>query len=198
VTEQTPNTPEPATEAGRQAAADPTRQRPPDAGGTAEQPAVVERAHGEAIAAAAAEQVALREAEQAQQQAEAAHDEIDRLSRKERKAREKAERERQKAEAEHAHAADAERREQGEAMARAAESDVRAEGGDAAAAVGTHARSAGSLSGATLTSPGAPQAEPRPVAGPAAGTDDKPEILAGAAFAGAFLFAKLLKRIANR
>ena len=169
--------PEPATAAAREAADDPTRQRPTDSGGA-------EQAHGEAIAAAAADAVHEREADAATQEAEAAHDEMEKLSRKERKAREKAEKERAKAEEERRKADEAERRETEEAMAAAATADVQA-ATDPATTVGVH------------------QPDPQPAFAPAqpvttSSSDDKPEIMVGAAFAGAFLFAKLLKRITNR
>lgn len=183
-----PRTPPPATEAGKQAADDPTRQRPLDAGGaeaqTAEWIPPQEQAHGEAIAAAAADKVHEREAEAAQQEADAAREEAEKLSRKERKAREKAEKERAKAEEERAKADEALRREQGDAMAAAAEADARA-AADPAVASGVH------------------QPDPQPAYAPpvqpvTSSGDEKPEIIVGAAFAGAFLFAKLLKRITNR
>jgi hypothetical protein len=204
VNEESPRKPPPATDAGKQAA---------DASTTEFRPPAVEQAHGEAIAHAAAENVAGREAEQATREADAAREEAESLSRKERKAREKAEQERRRAEEERGKADEAVRREEGEALARAAETDAR----DAVGAVGTHQAAPGvaavsaGLSGATLTGAGvgaesAPHAQaaaaagstaqPEPPARPApTSPDDRPELLVGAAFAGAFLFAKLLKRV---
>ena len=184
-------TPPPATEAGKQAADDPTRQRPLDSGGaeanTAEwTPPAPDTAHGEAIAATAADHVHRAQADAATQEADQARDEAEKLSKKERKAREKAEEETRKAEAERKKAEEAERRQTGDDMAAAAQADV---------------------SGSTFTgmgASGAPAPQGAPATGPggavAAGLsgDDKPEIVVGAAFAGAFLFAKLLKRITNR
>jgi hypothetical protein len=166
---------------------DPTRQRPTDAGGaeahTAEwSPPEAEKAHGEAIAADAAEHVHEAEADKATQEADQAHDELEKLTKKERKAREKAEAEREKAEAERVKADEASRRETGAAMAAAAEADLQA-GADPVAAVGVH-------------SGDAPRPAPAPEPAPPGG--EKPEVVIGAAFAGAFLFAKLLKRITNR
>jgi hypothetical protein len=169
---------------------DPTRQRPIDSGGAEAQtaewaPPEVEAAHGDAIAAAAADKVHEREADTAQQEADAARDELEKLSRKERKAREKAEKERAKSEAERAKADEAIKREQEEALARAAEADARAATADPAVAAGVHQPQP--------ARPYEPPVEPVTTA-----SDDKPEVMVGAAFAGAFLFAKLLKRITNR
>jgi hypothetical protein len=218
VSEETPRS-RPSSEGGEGAADDPARQRPPDAGGTETQspeqrPIEVEQAHGEAIAAGAADHVARREAEQAVQEADEAREEAEKLSRKERKAREKAEKEREKAEEERRKADEATRREEGEAMAAAAEADVRAASGDAVTAVGTHedpSKTESSVSGATITGAGV-GTESAPRAQAAAATsataaqepqsspppppeDDRPEVIIGAAFAGAFVFAKVLRRV---
>ena len=192
------HTPQPATAAGKQAADDPTRQRPLDSGGAESEGATAEwaapdaeKAHGEAIAAAAADEVHQREADVATQEADAARDQAETLSRKERKAREKAEKEREKAERERQKADDAIRQEQGDALATAAEADAKA------AQAGAQAASDPAIAA------GVHQPDPQPAYAPpnppvTTPPDDKPEVMVGAAFAGAFLFAKLLKRITNR
>ena len=192
------HTPQPATAAGKQAADDPTRQRPLDSGGAESEGATAEwvapeteQAHGEAIAAAAADEMHQREADVATQEADAARDEAEKLSRKERKAREKAEKERKKAERERQKADEAIRREQGDALGAAAEADAKS------AQAGTHSAADPAITARVHQPDPQPGYAPPtpPVTTPA---DDKPEVMVGAAFAGAFLFAKLLKRITNR
>lgn len=162
---------------------DPTRQRPLDSGGaeadtTEWTPPAPDTAHGEALAHTAADHVHRAEADKATQEAEQAREEAEKLSKREQEAREKAEDERRKAEDERRQAEEAERRQQGDAMAAAAQADV---------------------SGSTFSGMGASGAPaPGAAATPSVQPDDKPEIVVGAAFAGAFLFAKLLKRITNR
>jgi hypothetical protein len=49
---------------------------------------------------------------------------------------------------------------------------------------------------AAAGSPSPPRSEPSPAAGGIA--EDRPEVLVGAAFAGAFLFAKILRAMTSR
>jgi ATPase subunit of ABC transporter with duplicated ATPase domains len=174
-----------------------------------------DRAEGEARAEEIEADVAAADARRAEEERGEADEAVteaqqkaEKLSRKERKAREKAEREAREAEAARAkaEAADADRARQVE---EAAEKKRKADDDKAAAAAGPEPAGVG---GDTLTSPGvgdqpegwaaaagtrSDAGEPTATSATSAIEGQRPEVLIGAAFAGSFLFAKLLKRLGS-
>lgn len=143
------------------------------AAGAGEAGAQADRMRGEARAAEVREEVAITDARRAEEEAakqhedvEAAEREEEKLSRKERRAREEAERAKQEADRSR------EQAEQAESMRREAAERPHAPHAEDLAAAGAEV--------------------PAEVAQP---MTQRPEVLAGAAFAGAFVAARVLRRI---
>jgi hypothetical protein len=146
---------------------------------------------------------------EAEEAATEAQDKVEKLSRKERKAREKAEQEareadeaRQRAEEQQA---EANRVEGSGSVDPDREPEPVGVSGDTLMSPGVGDRpdewaaAAGTTDGPEQGSPGGTWGSSAPAAAGAASMieDQRPEVLLGAAFAGAFLFAKLLKRIGH-
>jgi membrane protein involved in colicin uptake len=136
------------------------------------------------------------EVAQAKEREAEAEAETEKLSRKERKAREEAEKAAEEARREREQAHEAGRLAQ-ETARDAPESPVaapRATSGGAVTSPGVGSTTAPRAQAAA----GAPGTQTTgPASGVAATAEDRPEILVGAAFAGAFLFAKLLRAITS-
>jgi hypothetical protein len=202
---------------------DPTRQRPTDAGGLSGATAASDvTAEIPAVDDASLSKKERKAREKAEKEAAKAREEAERAAEKEKARAEERATELQsdaaeKAEAERKAAEESakETRAEGDADARRTRELAEAEAKRMREAAQAKIDTPTEVSGARLTSPGvgaqsAPRAQaaaslgasaagtPRPtVDAPPVGPDEKPELVVGAAFAGAFLFAKLLKRITS-
>jgi len=162
-------------------------------GGFARGSAQAERTEQRARSEEMQRDTAQADARRAEEATALAQEEAEKLSRKDKKAREKADRE--AAEADHA------RKEADEAERLRLEADERSPDTEPS-----------KVSAASLTSPVGAQTSPRAAASAAAGATaarppatgaadvpvtERPEVLVGAAFAGAFLFARILKAVTS-
>ncbi len=165
------------------------------AAGAAQAAERAERAEAEARATELQENLAMTDARRAEEDVAKAHEESEsaakeeeELSRKERRAREKAERVHAEAERARAQADEAAAAARATAEARASTSTV--SGAKVASpGIGTHTDPDTAASAAGGTAGGFPGADRLPTVA------QRPEVLAGAAFGGAFILARILKRI---